>query len=271
LLGLNDAPGTDVSYLLREERASRRVARKVVLLAVLAGVSAIAYSRWHPLYHENPGTIKQTGPAIADMVRGWFQRQEKPRPSVKGENVVKSAKADASQDDVSNSDDVTKGVTKKEGVPLSAGAQPATGAASQPEDAASNAGAVQPNKESPRTRGTARSRPVRAIVQGSGAGNRKPSFALIRAQKFLQGKGVPQNCEQGLVYLKAATSRNEAAAAVQMSALYSSGHCVRRDRVMAYRWLNSAHEQEPDNPWIQQNLDQLWGRMTPQERKQIVN
>jgi hypothetical protein len=38
-----------VSYLLREERASRRVARKVVLLAVLAGVSAIAYSRWHPL------------------------------------------------------------------------------------------------------------------------------------------------------------------------------------------------------------------------------
>ncbi len=92
---------------------------------------------------------------------------------------------------------------------------------------------------------------------------------LLRAQQYLQGRGVKQNCEQGLLYLRAATQKNEPAAAVQMGALYASGHCVQRDQVTAYRWFNSAHELDPANPWIQTNLDQLWAQMTPQERQRV--
>jgi hypothetical protein len=103
LLGLNDAPG-DVSYLLREDRQSRHVLRKLVLLAVLAGVSTIAYSRWRPLYDENPGIVKQTEVTIVDAVRGWVRRQEKPRPSVKVDGS-RSMKADESQDDVNKQKD----------------------------------------------------------------------------------------------------------------------------------------------------------------------
>jgi hypothetical protein len=100
---------------------------------------------------------------------------------------------------------------------------------------------------------------------------KKPSMALIQAQNYLQGRGgVRQDCDQGLIYLKAATEKNDPAAAVQMGALYASGHCVQQDRVMAYRWFNSAHELDPANPWIQTNLDQLWAQMTQQERKQIA-
>jgi hypothetical protein len=96
-----------------------------------------------------------------------------------------------------------------------------------------------------------------------------PSAALLRAQDFLLGRnGVKQNCEQGLVYLRAATKANEPAAAMQMGALYASGHCVTRDRVMAYRWFNSAHELEPDDPYIKSDIEQLWGQMTAQERRQ---
>ena len=96
-------------------------------------------------------------------------------------------------------------------------------------------------------------------------------MALIQAQNYLQGRGgVRQDCDQGLIYLKAATEKNEPAAAVQMGALYASGHCVQQDRVMAYRWFNSAHELDPANPWIQTNLDQLWAQMSQQERKQIA-
>jgi TPR repeat protein len=101
--------------------------------------------------------------------------------------------------------------------------------------------------------------------------DRSPSPALLRAQDFLLGKnGVKQNCEQGLVYLRAATKANEPAAALQMGALYASGHCVTRDRVMAYRWFNSAHELEPDNPEIKSDIAQLWGQMTTQERRQAA-
>ena len=73
----------------------------------------------------------------------------------------------------------------------------------------------------------------------------KPSTALVKAQQYLRGHGVPQNCEQGLLYLHAATDKNDPGAAIQMAALYSSGVCVKQDRVMAYRWFNSAHELQP--------------------------
>jgi len=99
--------------------------------------------------------------------------------------------------------------------------------------------------------------------------DRKPSSALLRAQQYLQGRGVPQDCEQGLLYLKAATEQDDPGADVQMGALYSSGHCVQQDRVQAYRWLRSAHQLEPGNTWIQKNLDELWAQMTQQERRQL--
>jgi TPR repeat protein len=70
-----------------------------------------------------------------------------------------------------------------------------------------------------------------------------------------------------MLYLKAATDKGDPGAAIQMAALYASGHCVKQDRVMAYRWFNSAHELEPANMWIQKNMDQLWSQMSSQERR----
>ena len=97
----------------------------------------------------------------------------------------------------------------------------------------------------------------------------KPSAALVRAQQYLQGRGVPQSCEQGLIYLKAATEQNDPRAAVQMGALYSSGFCVEQDRVKAYKWFASAHDLEPSNRWIDRNLNQLWAQMSPDERRKV--
>ena len=96
----------------------------------------------------------------------------------------------------------------------------------------------------------------------------KPSAALVRAQQYIRGTGgVQQNCEQGMLYLRAATDKSDPGAAIQMAALYSSGLCVKQDRVMAYRWFNSAHELQPANMWIQKNMDQLWAQMSSQERR----
>jgi TPR repeat protein len=96
----------------------------------------------------------------------------------------------------------------------------------------------------------------------------KPSASLVRAQQYIRGTGgVSQNCEQGLLYLHAATDKSDPGAAIQMAALYSSGICVKQDRVMAYRWFNSAHELQPANVWIQRNMDQLWAQMSSQERR----
>jgi hypothetical protein len=125
--------------------------------------------------------------------------------------------------------------------------------------------------ETANTAGVAKADPAKTAVVDPSAINPaapvRPSATLVRAQQFLQGRGVQQNCEQGLVYLRAAAQKNEPAAAVQMGALYSAGHCVKQDRVMAYRWFNSAHELQPANQWIQKSMDQLWAQMNEQERR----
>jgi TPR repeat protein len=97
----------------------------------------------------------------------------------------------------------------------------------------------------------------------------QPNVALVKAQQYLQGHGVRRNCEQGLIYLHVATRKNDPHAAVQMAALYASGHCVRQNRVEAYRWFVSAKEMGLKSAWIEQDLNQLWAKMTPAERERI--
>ncbi len=106
--------------------------------------------------------------------------------------------------------------------------------------------------------------PTKAPVKHSSA-----SAVLAKAQRYLQGRGVRQNCETGLLYLKAATQQNDPNAAIQMAALFAGGHCVQKDLVKAYQWFATAHNQEPDNQWIAKNMNQLWGQMTPQQRRQF--
>ncbi len=72
-----------------------------------------------------------------------------------------------------------------------------------------------------------------------------------------------------MMYLKAATEQSDPNAAVQMAALYASGHCVQQDRVKAYQWFATANSQEPGNQWIAKNMNQLWAQMSPQQRRQF--
>ncbi|HEX7961723.1 MAG TPA: hypothetical protein VF493_17510 [Terriglobales bacterium] len=91
---------------------------------------------------------------------------------------------------------------------------------------------------------------------------------LIRAQKFLHGTGVPQNCNTGLNLLRQSAETNSKAQ-IQMGALYMTGHCVTQDRVSAYKWFSQALAQEPNNQYIERNRASLWASMTSEERKRI--
>ena len=84
---------------------------------------------------------------------------------------------------------------------------------------------------------------------------------LLLAQKYLQGRGVRQNCEQGLIYLRAVQPMS-AKVRSQLGALYATGHCVPEDRVEAYRWFTSALALDPNNVWLKRQRDTLLARMT---------
>jgi hypothetical protein len=93
-----------------------------------------------------------------------------------------------------------------------------------------------------------------------------PAAPVRLAAMYVRGDGVPRSCEQAMVLLKGAAQKENAMARNRLAFMYSSGICVQRNRVEAYRWLSSALVADPNSEWAQQNRDLLWRQMTPEER-----
>ena len=98
----------------------------------------------------------------------------------------------------------------------------------------------------------------------------KPVDTVAEAQKYLYGKGVPQNCDRGLRILKPAANESNPKAMIEMGALYSAGLCTPRDLPTAYRWFAMALRKDPDNQSVQTDLQKLWGEMTQPERQLAI-
>jgi hypothetical protein len=90
------------------------------------------------------------------------------------------------------------------------------------------------------------------------------------AQRYLQGKGVRQDCNRGVSLLRSAARQANPKARIQMAALYLSGHCVEQNLPQAYSWFAQAQELEPNNSWIERNLNSLWSKMTDEERRRVL-
>lgn len=252
-LGLNDDPDNEGEYLLEDEGSSRRGLRTLVLLAVLAAIVGLILVQWRSSFRANPKTTPEV-PKTDVSPQPQGQNQSPPAANPTGSPDAQSPPATAVAANAATDPFSDGGKQLLQQAFGSAANDPKAKSAAN--DNAKDAPESDPDETAADLKPTTPTR-------------QPPSRLLIKAQEYLQGSsGVPQNCEQGLVYLRAATQKNEPAAAVQMGALYASGHCVKQDLVMAYRWFNSAHELEPSNQWIQQNMSQLWGQMNDQERRQ---
>lgn len=252
-LGLGDESPGDSRYLLEDEGSSGGVLRTLVLIAILAAIGGLVFVAWRSgtfrLNPKSPEKPPASEPASLPSPQGASQNAA-PEASPSPSNA--SAVSDKTPTDASSSITNEPANAKRlQPVAEKAAASERKGPASESDNDATTSTTAKLRSSSPP------------------AVEKKPSTALLKAQQYLQGRGVRQSCEQGLIYLRAATQQNDPAAAIQMGALYASGHCVPQDRVMAYRWFNSAHELDPGNHWIQTDLEQLWARMTPQERQKV--
>jgi hypothetical protein len=93
-----------------------------------------------------------------------------------------------------------------------------------------------------------------------------PVAPVRLADMYIKGQGVPRSCEQALVLLRSAATKENAPARNRLAALYANGTCVARDRVKAYQLMSSALAADPTSEWAQQNRQTLWNEMTPEER-----
>jgi hypothetical protein len=97
----------------------------------------------------------------------------------------------------------------------------------------------------------------------------KTNRMLIAGEKYLYGRGVRRDCNQALIYFRAAASEDNGPAMSHLGAMYASGNCVRIDRATAYSWFVRAQEADPGNEWISRNLNMLWRDMSSQERAAV--
>ena len=245
-LGLNDA-SPEGEYLLEDERSSGRGLRALLLLVVLVAIAGLIFVQYRAnsrgtkspeMPKPDPAGLPQ--PAGSNhLPSGWknFVTAMGASATQAAATAVEHAPPQDAEEQTASTTQAPVTAKGKKTQELASSRQPA-------DDAGSDADPVTP-------------------------ASTKPSAALLKAQQYLHGQGVRQNCEQGLIYLRAATRENDPKAAIQMGALYASGFCVQQDRVKAYQWLATASHMEPENRWIAKNLDQLWAQMTPQERHQI--
>lgn len=98
----------------------------------------------------------------------------------------------------------------------------------------------------------------------------KPEDSVTLGEKYLYGRGVPQDCTKGLRYVKPAADKSNAKAMITMGALYATGHCLSRDLPTAYRFFALALRQDPENGPLKQNVEMVWGQMTQLERQQAM-
>jgi hypothetical protein len=258
-LGLNSQPEANGEYLLEDE-PSRGGLRKLVLLVILAAILGLVFVQWRSSFRANPKPAPSAPAEPAASPQSTPQGSSQPQ----GATTNDHAQQDATKEEKSAGDGPAGSASGSEANDKKAATAEAARSPVMPAAAAE----VFPDKDIAKNDDTkdavktADPKPDDARIP-----DYKPSVALLRAQQYIRGRGVAQNCEQGLLYLRAATDKNDPGAAIQMAALYSSGLCVKQDRVMAYRWFNSAHELQPANMWIQKNMDQLWAQMTSQERR----
>jgi hypothetical protein len=293
------ARGTeDVTYLFEEEQPRRTYWRFMLLLLILGIVGGLGYLQYArsgrswtaPWANQKPTTPEQASQQPPPPTTPPQNTAQLPaaNPQANGQAPAQNAPGSPPQP---KETDIAPGATPPAGVQPSAtppAAANPNAAPSQPQQPATNAedkketqppvdnSKVAKNEaaakdEAPAdqpdtTEDTPKARPARVKPAPVPATN--PDDALVtNAEKYLYGRGVPQNCDRALVSLRAAADRQNARAQSLLGTMYGTGHCVPRDLPNAYRWFAQASRQQSDNMWIQKNLEMIWREMTPQERQ----
>ena len=88
-----------------------------------------------------------------------------------------------------------------------------------------------------------------------------------KGEAYLYGRGVRENCDQAIKYLKTASGKLNARARSTFGTMYATGHCVPRDLPTSYSWFALALRVDPNNKILEKDLSAVWNQMTPPERQ----
>jgi TPR repeat protein len=281
----------DLDYLLEDEEPKRSGAWKFILIVIaLALAAGFGYLRWKNQSVPSLGLAANKrsaaaqsseaseGSSSAGSSRAVPQAASSSQPATVSPPAPDAA--GASTNSANPSATTPTSTTSAPANPATNGAQPspvpdvgASGAggassAGQLPSAAGNATTTAPST-GPAATAAPKPSATQPLPKPHAAFAPAPD-AIARAQRYIYGKGVRQNCDRGLRILKPAVDQGNPKAMIEMGALYSAGLCTPRDLPTSYRWFALALRKDPNNQSLQADLNKLWGEMTQPERQLAI-
>ena len=285
----------NLDYLLEDEEEPRRGAGKLILiLLALALAAGFGYLRWKqggfdwlnasgkkpaataPDAGQNgdtggaaaPSHPAETAGGQANSAQDAGQAaapQNAPVQNSGGEGAAAATSANGASPNAGTSNTASQSTAAApEAV---APGKPGDSSSSAPSDSterAASADSESPAAETPAPKAKAR-KPAAAKPTAT-----RPYDSVAEAERYIYGRGARQDCDHGVRLLKTAADQSNPQAMISMGALYSTGTCTPRDLPTAYRWFALALHKQPDNQALQEDLKNLWEKMTQPERQLAI-
>lgn len=290
-----DTEGELPEYLL-EEPARSISWRAWALLALLVAGVGLGYIQWRASHNQGPdlasilsgngATVNPSGPVMTD--KSAKPANPKPSTPASDSSTAESAKNNDSGASSAESASSANPAPKSEAgsdaetasaKPLTKTDEAANSDSNENSDEAAAAPAKgsdedgKPESDGPgstdRSGGLRKPAPVvdEKPAPPKSLGDKDP--LIVQAEKYIQGRGAPQNCSAGVNLLRQSVSAGNPAANVKMGALYWSGTCVTQSKPTAYQWFSRAHSLEPQNRWIERSRNSLWASMSSEEQRRV--
>jgi hypothetical protein len=268
-LGLSDDPSEEPEKNYDDLYKTNWGGRLFVVFIVLAIAGGLVYMQWRSSHPLQTSPSDHTTPAAAANPQASAGQQQ---PAAEAE--AKSNEAKSNSETTGNTAASAAPSSKNSAAPgqqqkidlgpaaVPAGAKaPDSAPASQPPVSQSKTTSKSAASPSTITEG-------HEVVSSKFEGDQEQPVRL--AENYIQGRGVPRNCDEALGILRTASNQGNARAEIKLGALYATGNCVSMDRVEAYHHFSRAMRTQPNNAWLDQSRSMLWSNMDASERKQAM-
>jgi hypothetical protein len=246
-----DEPAEDSDYLLDDEASERSSWRGWLALLLFILIGVLVWKQW--------SVIRDSARALGE--RAGISRPA-PAPAPVSKDVT-SPPPTVSEGNITVNEDTAGAKPIERQTTPQAEPSPSPKASDNSESAESSSSIPPEDVEEENSKSSAPANPPRASTPAAASQDAQVELA----QRYLQGRGVAQDCARGVSLLRSASSKESTRARIQLGALYATGHCVTQDRAVAYRWFAKAQELEPDNSFVTRNMDSLWAQMSTTERR----
>lgn len=273
-LGLNDAASAssdDGSYLLDDEPESSSSWPAVLALTLLIVFGVILVKEWGPIHYFATTELQKAGISSSDQPakRPGNDAAHHPPAAVSSGDVAPDAGTATSDNSSAKSGGKDELAGKSQNSDASNGKAAeklpmpeSDHAASDSKDAKKESEPADASDSSPRT-----SKPSPDIADDAESKKTYDNSQIQLAEKYIYGRGVPQDCGRALTLLRSAAGTQNPNAQIKLGALYATGQCVSQDRALAYGWYSRAKRIQPGNTFLEYSMNSLWASMTEDERR----